>query len=46
MVIRPDTLTPIDTPEVLDFVRRRARDDARVRVYPMAALTKGARAAR
>jgi dihydroorotase len=26
---------------VLDFVRRRARDDARVRVYPMAALTKG-----
>jgi dihydroorotase len=25
---RPDTLTPIDTPEVLDFVRRRARDDA------------------
>jgi dihydroorotase len=41
MVIRPDTLTPIDTPEVLDFVRRRARDDARVRVYPMAALTKG-----
>jgi dihydroorotase len=41
MVTRPDTLTPIDTPEVLDFVRRRARDDARVRVYPMAALTKG-----
>jgi dihydroorotase len=24
MVTRPDTLTPIDTPEVLEFVRRRA----------------------
>ena len=41
MVTRPDTLTPIDTPEVLDFVRRRARDDAMVRVRPLAALTKG-----
>jgi hypothetical protein len=41
MIIRPDTLTPIDTPEVLDFVRRRARDDSAVRVYPLAALTKG-----
>jgi dihydroorotase len=41
MIIRPDTLTPIDTPEVLDFVRRRARDDAAVRVHPLAALTKG-----
>jgi dihydroorotase-like cyclic amidohydrolase len=33
MIIRPDTLTPIDTPEVLDFVRRRARDDSVVRVH-------------
>jgi dihydroorotase len=45
MVTRPDTATPIDTPEVLEFVTRRARDDAAVRVRPMAALTK-ARAGR
>jgi dihydroorotase len=41
MITRPDTLTPIDTPEVLDFVTRRARDETAVRVRPMAALTKG-----
>ncbi len=40
MVTRPDTATPIDTPEVLEFVIRRARDEAIVRVAPMAALTK------
>lgn len=40
MVTRPDTTTPIDTPEVLEFVIRRARDEACVRVAPMAALTK------
>ncbi|MEX3017798.1 dihydroorotase [Gymnodinialimonas hymeniacidonis] len=40
MVTRPDTTTPIDTPEVLEFVIRRARDEAKVRVAPMAALTK------
>ncbi|MEJ6392790.1 dihydroorotase [Gymnodinialimonas sp. 2305UL16-5] len=40
MVTRPDTMTPIDTPEVLDFVTRRAHDEAQVRVAPMAALTK------
>jgi dihydroorotase len=40
MITRPDTLTPIDTPEVLQFVIRRAQDQALVRVRPMAALTK------
>ncbi len=40
MVTRPDTTTPIDTPEVLEFVIRRARDEAIVNVAPMAALTK------
>ncbi len=41
MVVRPDTLPPIDTPEVLEFVARRAREVSPVRVLPMAALTKG-----
>lgn len=40
MVTRPDTTTPIDTPEVLDFVTRRGRDHSVVRVAPMAALTR------
>ncbi len=41
MVTRPDTLPAIDTPETLEFVERRAQEDAPVRVLPMAALTKG-----
>ena len=41
MVPRPDTLPAIDTPEVLEFVRRRANEAAPVNVLPMAALTKG-----
>lgn len=41
MVTRPDTLPAIDTPEVLEFVARRAVLDAPVRVLPMAALTQG-----
>ncbi|MBD3679737.1 MAG: dihydroorotase [Rhodobacteraceae bacterium] len=41
MVTRPDTLPAIDTPEVLEFVTRRANDASPVRVLPMAALTKG-----
>ncbi|WP_375551470.1 dihydroorotase [Rhodophyticola porphyridii] len=45
IVTRPDTTTPIDTPEVLDFVRRRGQEAAAVRFLPMAALTK-ARAGR
>ena len=41
IVTRPDTLPAIDTPEVLEFVRRRANEAAPVRVLPMAALTRG-----
>ncbi|WP_238363909.1 dihydroorotase [Mesobacterium pallidum] len=41
MVTRPDTLPVIDTPEVLEFVHRRANDATPVHVRPMAALTKG-----
>ncbi|WP_376876801.1 dihydroorotase [Albirhodobacter sp. R86504] len=40
VVARPDTLPAIDTPEVLEYVRRRA-EDAPVRILHMAALTKG-----
>lgn len=41
MVTRPDTTPAIDTPEILDFFRRRAADEVSVNVLPMAALTKG-----
>ncbi|RMF36851.1 MAG: dihydroorotase, partial [Alphaproteobacteria bacterium] len=41
MVTRPDTDPAIDTPEALDFVTRKAREIAPVRVLPMAALTRG-----
>ncbi|MBT8459559.1 MAG: dihydroorotase [Boseongicola sp.] len=41
MVTRPDTLPAIDTPETLEFVRRRANEASPVRVLPMAALTRG-----
>ena len=44
MIVRPDTSPSIDTPEVLEFVTRRA-SEARVRIRHMAALTK-ARAGR
>ncbi len=40
IVTRPDTLPAIDTPETLEFVARRAQEDAPVHVLPMAALTK------
>jgi len=40
IVTRPDTTTPIDTPEVLEFVRRRGQDSAPVHFRPMAALTR------
>jgi dihydroorotase len=40
MVTRPDTIPVIDNPETLEFVTRRAREAAPVRVLPMAALTK------
>ncbi|SFH12664.1 dihydroorotase [Palleronia marisminoris] len=41
MVTRPDTNPAIDTPEVLEFVARRAEADSKVRTAHMAALTKG-----
>jgi dihydroorotase len=41
IVCQPDTHPPIDDPATVDFVMRRARDTAIVRVHPMAALTKG-----
>jgi dihydroorotase len=41
MATRPDTTPAIDTPEVLEFVSRRANEAAPVNVLPMAALTKG-----
>lgn len=41
IVTRPDTSPAIDTPETLEFVERRAQQDAPVHVLPMAALTKG-----
>ena len=41
IVTRADTTPPIDTPETLEFVRRRAQDANPVRILPMAALTKG-----
>ncbi|MGI9415444.1 MAG: dihydroorotase [Hyphomicrobiales bacterium] len=37
----PDTEPVIDDIALVDFIRRRARDTALVRVHPMAALTKG-----
>jgi dihydroorotase len=41
LVSRPDTNPPVDDPAVVDFILRRARDAAKVRVLPSAALTKG-----
>jgi dihydroorotase len=40
IVATPDTNPPIDEPAVVDFLKRRARDTARVRVLPSAAITK------
>ncbi|MEP3277073.1 MAG: dihydroorotase [Stappiaceae bacterium] len=41
MVTMPDGDPVIDDPALVDFMLRRARDTAIVRVHPMAALTKG-----
>jgi dihydroorotase len=41
IVARPDTTPPVDAPEIVDYLLRRARDTASVHVLPMAALTKG-----
>lgn len=40
VILRPDTIPAIDTPETLEFVTRRAAD-APVNIRHMAALTKG-----
>jgi dihydroorotase len=41
IVTMPDTDPVIDDVALVDFIARRARDEAAVRVYPMAALTRG-----
>jgi dihydroorotase len=41
IVIMPDTDPVIDDIALVDFIARRARDEAEVRVHPAAALTKG-----
>ncbi|MEM8785294.1 MAG: dihydroorotase [Pseudomonadota bacterium] len=41
LIMMPNTDPVIDDASLVDFVRRRARDTAVVRVHPMAALTKG-----
>jgi dihydroorotase len=40
VICQPETDPPIDDPATVDFVMRRARDTAIVRILPMAALTK------
>ncbi|MCC5971071.1 MAG: dihydroorotase [Pararhodobacter sp.] len=40
-ITRPDTDPAIDTPESLEFLRRRASDEAVVNIHHMAALTRG-----
>lgn len=40
MVTRPDTHPAIDSPEILEFIQRRAVEAHPVHVLPMAALTK------
>ncbi len=41
MIVMPNTSPVIDDAAIVDFILRRARDNAIVRVAPMAALTKG-----
>src|ERR1700691_339245 len=41
LITRPDTNPPVDDPAVVDFILRRARDAAKVRILPTAAVTKG-----
>jgi dihydroorotase len=41
IICQPDTSPAIDDPATVDFVLRRARDNAVVHVHPMAAITKG-----
>jgi dihydroorotase len=41
MIVMPNTQPVIDDAAIVDYVLRRARDTAMVRVAPMAAITKG-----
>jgi dihydroorotase len=41
MIVMPNTKPVVDDAAIVDFILRRARDTAIVRVAPMAALTKG-----
>lgn len=41
LVSMPNTDPPVDDPAIVDFLMRRARDRAVIRIYPAAALTKG-----
>jgi dihydroorotase len=41
VICQPDTSPAIDNPATVDYVLRRARDNAIVHVHPMAAITKG-----
>lgn len=41
MVVRPDTIPAIDSPEMLEFVTRRAAEVSPVRIRHIAALTRG-----
>lgn len=41
LVHMPDGATSIDKPSLVDFIRRRARETAKVRVLPMATITQG-----
>jgi dihydroorotase len=43
MVVMPDTEPVIDQVALVDFIQRRARDNALVNVHVMAAMTKGLR---
>jgi len=40
MVTRPDTVPPIDSPEILSFMHQRGSDASLVNIFPMATLTK------
>jgi dihydroorotase len=41
LVCMPDTNPVIDDPAIVDFLLRRARDTATIRIHPAAAITKG-----
>lgn len=40
-VMMPDTVPVIDQVPLVDYVRRAARDNSKVKIYPSAAITKG-----